>query len=81
MTKLLEQALSKIHKLPDAKQDAIANLILGELGEQTLDRRSLLKLPIEARRQVLAEQAEQLLEHYQTDETWRETEVGDLFEY
>ena len=81
MTKLLEKALTKVHELPEEKQDAIANFILGELGEQVLDRRALLAMPIEIRRQVLEQQAERLLEHYQSDESWRETEVGDLFEY
>ena len=83
MTKLLEQALSKVHELPAEKQDAIATLILEAFEEQegTVDRRTLLALPVEERRQVLEKQAEALREHYQSDKTWRETEVGDLFEY
>lgn len=34
MTRLLEQALTEIKKLPDAEQDAIASLILDELADE-----------------------------------------------
>ena len=82
MTKLLEQALAKVHELPEEKQDAIATLILEAFdGQASAERRALLALPVEQRRQVLEKQAESLLEYYQSDETWRDTEVGDLFEY
>ena len=82
MTKLLEQALAKVHELPEEKQDAIATLILEAFDVQaSAERRALLALPVEQRRQVLEKQAESLLEHYQSDEAWRDTEVGDLFEY
>ena len=82
MTQLLEQALAKVHELPEEKQDAIATLILEAFDVQaSAERRALLALPIEERRQVLERQAESLLEHYHSDDTWCETEVGDLFEY
>ena len=34
MTRLLEQALTEVKKLPEAKQDAIASLILDELADE-----------------------------------------------
>jgi hypothetical protein len=34
VTQLLEQALAKVHKLPDSDQDAIAALILEELADE-----------------------------------------------
>jgi hypothetical protein len=34
MTKLLEAALDKRHKLPEAEQDAIATMILDELEDE-----------------------------------------------
>jgi len=34
MTRLLEQALSEVKKLPEAEQDAIATLILDELADE-----------------------------------------------
>lgn len=34
MTQLLEQALTEVKKLPEPEQDAIASLILDELGDE-----------------------------------------------
>lgn len=34
MTRLLEEALSEVQKLPEAEQDAIASLILDELSDE-----------------------------------------------
>jgi hypothetical protein len=34
MTKLLEAALDKLHKLPEAEQDAMAAMILDELEDE-----------------------------------------------
>lgn len=34
MTKLLEQALSHISKLPDAEQDAVASILMEELASE-----------------------------------------------
>jgi len=34
MTKLLEEAIAAVSKLPDAQQDAIAKLILEELASE-----------------------------------------------
>ena len=33
MTRLLEQAMGEVHKLPDAAQDAIAAIILEEIAD------------------------------------------------
>lgn len=35
MTQLLEQALDRVHRLPDVEQDAIAAVILEELEDET----------------------------------------------
>ena len=45
-----------------------------------VERRALMKLPLEERRRVIAEQAEQSAEAYQQDEELRELEVDDLIE-
>ncbi len=37
-----------------------------------VDRRAFLRLPIAERRQILAQQAEAMVEHYQQDLTWQE---------
>jgi len=46
--------------------------------------REFLKLPIEERRRILAEQAEQMVEHYDEESSSRERELwqgGDIVEY
>jgi hypothetical protein len=46
--------------------------------------REFMKLPIEERRRILAEQAEQMVEHYEEESARRERELwqgGDIVEY
>ncbi|MCL4368774.1 MAG: XRE family transcriptional regulator [Actinobacteria bacterium] len=45
-----------------------------------VERRALMKLPLEERRRVIAEQAQQAAQGYQEDEELREIEVDDLIE-
>ncbi|MEG4507267.1 DUF433 domain-containing protein [Microcoleus sp. F6_B4] len=44
-------------------------------------RREFMKLPLEERRNILAKQAEVMLQHYQEDREWQELEAGDLIDY
>jgi uncharacterized protein (DUF433 family) len=44
-------------------------------------RREFMKLPLEERRNILAKQAEAMLQHYQEDREWQELEAGDLIDY
>ncbi len=46
-----------------------------------VERQAFMKLPLEERRRLLAEQAARLAEHYAQDTEWRELEGGDLVEY
>ncbi|MEJ1937673.1 hypothetical protein WDZ92_46365 [Nostoc sp. NIES-2111] len=48
---------------------------------QHINRREFMKLSLEERRRILAEQAEQMLLHYQQDKEWQELEIGDLLDY
>jgi hypothetical protein len=48
---------------------------------QNINRREFMKLSLEERRRILAEQAEQMLIHYQQDKEWQELEIGDLIDY
>jgi len=43
--------------------------------------REFIKLPIEERRRILAEQAKVMLSHYQEDREWQELQTGDLIDY
>jgi len=44
-------------------------------------RREFIKLPIEERRQILAEQADGMLGHYQADKEWQELQARELIDY
>jgi hypothetical protein len=43
-------------------------------------RREFMQLPLEERRNILAKQAEVMLQHYQQDREWQELEAGDLID-
>ncbi|QOV22097.1 hypothetical protein [Anabaenopsis elenkinii] len=46
-----------------------------------INRREFMKLPLEERRRILAEQAELMLMHYQHNQEWQELQTGDLIDY
>ncbi|MBH8562739.1 hypothetical protein I8748_11200 [Nostoc sp. CENA67] len=48
---------------------------------KNISRREFMKLPLEERQRILAEQAELMLLHYQQDKEWQELEAGDLIDY
>lgn len=48
---------------------------------QTINRREFMKLSLEERRRILAEQAERMLLHYQQNKEWQELDTGDLLDY
>ncbi len=45
-----------------------------------IERRAFLKLPLEKRRKMLAEQAKKMVDHYNTDSEWRELQGGDVID-
>jgi hypothetical protein len=55
MTKLLEQAVAKVRELPDAEQDAIAQIVMDELESERRWNELLAKSPDKLRK--LADQA------------------------
>jgi hypothetical protein len=81
MTTLLEQAFTAISALPQTEQDEIAHDIFRRIETRKKSRRSLLKMPLEQRRQILAQQAEKMVEHYQQNPEWKELGAGDIVEY
>jgi predicted DNA-binding antitoxin AbrB/MazE fold protein len=44
-------------------------------------RQEFMQMPLEERRNILAEQAEIMLPHYQENGEWQELETGDLIDY
>jgi len=54
-----------------------------ETPQSLLRLREFIKLPLEERRRILAEQAEQMVEHYEEESARRERELwqgGDIVE-
>jgi hypothetical protein len=45
---------------------------------KNINRREFMKLLLEERRRILAEQAEVMLLHYEQDKEWQELQTGDL---
>jgi hypothetical protein len=45
------------------------------------ERLAFIKLPIDERRRILANQAEKMLTHYQQNTEWQELMSGDISEY
>ncbi len=44
-------------------------------------RRAFMRLTLEERRRILAQQAEEMLSHYQHDSEWKELQTDDLIDY
>lgn len=44
-------------------------------------RRAFMRLTLEQRRRLLAQQAEQMWQHYQKNTEWQELQTGDLVDY
>jgi transcriptional regulator with XRE-family HTH domain len=52
-----------------------------EVPTTVVERRSFMKLPLEKRRQMLAEQAAKIAAYYETSKEWKELEGGYSVEY
>lgn len=60
------------------------DLVAIETPQSLTEIREFLKLPIEERRRILAQQAEEMAEHYEEESARRERELwqgGDIVEY
>lgn len=74
---ILETAKEKLVNLsPERLQIALDFLTYLQEKDET-DARYLIKLPLEKRRELLAKQAEKMLEHYQQDGEWQELQTWD----
>lgn len=63
-------------------QQSIAQPDAVDSSSTTLaSRRSFMRLTLEERRRVLAQQAEEMLSHYEHSHEWKELETGDFVDY
>lgn len=63
------------------KKDAeamIGETIAGSLALPALERHAFMKLPLDERRRIMADQADKMVAHYEQDREWRELEAADI---
>ena len=81
-----EEALRLAQSLDQAEKYKLLKAIAEPSSSDTLaqsrvDRHAFMQLSLQARHQLLAQQAEAIAVHYQQDTEWRELEIGDCVEY
>jgi hypothetical protein len=88
-TQLVDSIVQMVETLPPAERELVKQklCILPERDwsdsntELTLeDRRTFLRKPLAQRQLILAAQAQQMVEHYQTSTEWRELMAGDIID-
>jgi hypothetical protein len=88
-TKLVDSIVQMVETLPPAERELVKQRlsILSERDwsesktDLTLeDRRTFLRKPLAQRQLILAQQAQQMVEHYQTSTEWRELMAGDIID-
>jgi Na+-translocating ferredoxin:NAD+ oxidoreductase RnfC subunit len=83
-TLLVESLIQLIQTLTPEEQNLLhQNLpaILPEQPQTSLEmRRAFLKKPLAERQQILAQQAESMVAHYQESSEWRELMAGDIID-
>lgn len=83
-TQLVQSLAQVIRSLsPDEQtllQQQLAPPQTNSQNDRLSQRRAFLQRPIEERRQILAQQAESLLTHYQEDPEWRSLMAGDIID-
>jgi hypothetical protein len=87
-TQLVDSIVQMVETLPPAERELVKQKLsilprewFENKTELTLeDRRAFLRKPLAQRQLILAEQAQQMVEHYQTSTEWRELMAGDIID-
>jgi hypothetical protein len=88
-TQLVDSIVQMVETLPPAERELVKQKLsisperdwYESKTELTLeDRRAFLRKPLAQRQQILARQAQQMVEHYQTSTEWRELMAGDIID-
>jgi hypothetical protein len=86
-TQLVDSIVQMVETLPLAERELVKQKLSilsdrewsNSKTDLTLaDRRAFLRKPLSQRQLILAQQAEQMVEHYQTSTEWRELMAGDI---
>jgi hypothetical protein len=83
-TQLVDSIVQMVETLPPAERELAKqklSILPNRKTELTLeDRWAFLRKPLAQRQLILAQQAQQMVEHYQTSTEWRELMAGDIIE-
>jgi hypothetical protein len=79
----IAELLPKLRSLSRHEKLEVIQFLESELAqdETKISRSDFMKLPMERRQQILREQANAMVSHYQQDTEWLELETGDIIEY
>jgi hypothetical protein len=87
--RLVSRIVQMVGTLPPAERELVKQKLSilsdrewsNSKTELTLeDRRAFLRKPLAERQLILAQQAQEIVEHYQTSTEWRELMAGDIIE-
>ena len=79
-TQLVESLAQIINALTEEEKTLLTKKITNH--EQTsLDRRQLISLTLDQRRDLLGRQAQEMISFYESDPEWKEFQGGDFIEY
>jgi len=70
----------EISKLTTHRENTQSEIVNISVKPHNINRREFMKLALEERRRILAEQAEQMLLHYEQNKEWQELETGELLD-
>jgi hypothetical protein len=88
-TQLVDSIVQMVETLPPAEKELVKQKLsilpdrdwAENKTDLTLaDRRAFLRQPLSQRQLILAQQAQQMVEHYQTSTEWRELMAGDIID-
>ena len=88
-TQLVDSIVQMVGTLPPAERELVKQRLSilpnQEWAESKTDltladRRAFLRKPLAQRQLILAQQAKQMIEHYQTSTEWRELMAGDIID-
>ncbi len=88
-TQLVDSIVQMVETLPPAERELVKQKLSilpdrdwseSKTNLTLADRQAFLRKPLAQRQLILAQQAEQMVEHYQTSTEWRELMAGDIID-
>jgi hypothetical protein len=88
-TQLVDSIVQMVETLPPAERELVKHKLSilpdrdwseSKIDLTLADRRAFLRQPLAQRQLILAQQAEQMVEHYQSSTEWRELMAGDIID-